>query len=156
MCGKDTESLLIHFLLQYSGFYVRKGSLGWAQWHTSVMYLGDRNEVITMVHRLKTFARTQIWFSVFTSGSLQLPITPAPGESDTSGLLGHQCHMRIFSLTHTHTVKNKLNVLKKKKDRSIGYRIISNVSLGNLVKLFKIKLEECCGYSSVVEHLSNM
>lgn len=63
-------------------------------------------------------------------------------------------HAYIFP--NTHTVKNKLNVLKKKKDGSIGYRIISNVSLGNLVKLFKIKLEECCGYSSVVEHLSNM
>ena len=46
-----------------------------------------------------------VWFLAPMSGSLQLPVTLAPGESDVSGFCGHiptHTYVQAHAYTHTH------------------------------------------------------
>lgn len=65
---------------------------------------------------LPLFKITQVWFSVLTSASSELPATPAPKDlTSSSGLLGH-LHT-CYANTHTHKIKFLLGIAARKGHR---------------------------------------
>ena len=81
------------------------------------------------------FLRSCIWVPAPTEGDLQLPVTPAPGDSHPSELCGHLHSCAQTTPPHTHTIKYNKNKSKKKSQNMLGvlgHALISALTGGSL------------------------